>query len=98
MHRSFRKLAPVIALGLALGSVAAPIAQAHRGRGQGKKPVGTIASFDGTTLAVTLVFLARQAEKEYLRSLMIHARQLKLLDLRDLADAEAEQTHIAAHV
>jgi hypothetical protein len=54
MHRSFRKLASVLALGLALGAVAAPFAQAHRGKGHGKKPIGTIASFDGTTLTVTL--------------------------------------------
>ncbi|MDQ3940473.1 MAG: hypothetical protein M3238_03875 [Actinomycetota bacterium] len=54
MHtRQFTRLVYVLALTVALGAIAAPIASAHKGRGQGKKPIGTIASFDGTTLTVT---------------------------------------------
>ena len=37
---------------MAVAAIAAPVA-AHRGKGGGKKPMGTIASFDGTTLTVT---------------------------------------------
>ena len=50
----FRRTIVVATIGaLAVAALAAP-ATAHRGRGHGKKPMGTIASFDGTTLTVTL--------------------------------------------
>ena len=42
-----------------------------------------------TSFAVTLIFLARTANKRYLRSLMIHARQRGLLDLHVLAEVLA---------
>ena len=51
-----KKLSRIIVVGaaaaLALASIATPAA-AHKGKGKGKKPMGTIASFDGTTLTVT---------------------------------------------
>ncbi|HYI43923.1 MAG TPA: hypothetical protein VE174_00480 [Actinomycetota bacterium] len=51
MKKYFSRL-PVLAIGfLILGMVAAPLASAKRGEG---KSAGTIASFDGTTLTVTM--------------------------------------------
>ena len=51
-----QKVSPRIALAavaaLALATIAVP-ALAHGGKGSGKKAMGTIASFDGTTLTVT---------------------------------------------
>ena len=48
-----RSLAVLAALALPLAYIPA-VASAHGGRGGGKKPMGTIASYDGTTLTVTL--------------------------------------------
>lgn len=52
MHRVPGKVVLVaVSAALALGSLAAT-AGAHNGKGQGKKAMGTIVSFDGTTLAI----------------------------------------------
>ena len=51
--RKFRTTVVVAATAaLALSSFAGP-ASAHRGKGWGKRAMGTVASFDGTTLTVT---------------------------------------------
>ena len=52
MTRFHRTLVVAITAALTLTVTAAPAA-AHRGKGSGKKPLGTVASFDGTTLTVT---------------------------------------------
>ena len=52
-----RRITAVFTAALVLGAVAAPaaLADGHDGsRRGGKKPIGTVASFDGTTLTVTL--------------------------------------------
>lgn len=51
MFRTSARLSVALVLLLALGAIAAPAALAKRG---GKKPVGTVTSWDGTTLQVTL--------------------------------------------
>lgn len=53
MHRASWKVLPVAIAAVAVASFAAT-AGAHSGKGEGKKPLGTIASFDGTTLTVAL--------------------------------------------
>ncbi len=54
----FRRTTAVLTAALVLGAVAAPAALANGRRdgerNGGKKPVGTVASFDGTTLTVTM--------------------------------------------
>jgi hypothetical protein len=52
MHRVSRKVVLAAVGALALATLVAP-AGAHNGKGGGKKPMGTVASFDGTTLTVT---------------------------------------------
>jgi hypothetical protein len=52
MHRVSRKVVLAAVGALALATLVAP-AGAHNGKGGGKKPMGTIASFDGTSLTVT---------------------------------------------
>ena len=52
MNKGYRKLASVAVLVLAVSALAAP-AVAHRGHGSGRKAMGTVTSFDGTTLTVT---------------------------------------------
>lgn len=50
-----RRTTAILTAALVLGAVAAPAALAKRPSGKGgKKPVGTVASFDGTTLTVTM--------------------------------------------
>ena len=53
MQRVSRKVLLVATATLVVASFAAS-AGAHSGKGEGKKPIGTIASFDGTTLTVDL--------------------------------------------
>ena len=52
MSKRSGKVASAAILILAVAVIAGPAA-AHRGRGAGKKPMGTVTSFDGTTLTVT---------------------------------------------
>ena len=52
MHRVSRKVVLAAIGALALATLVSP-AGAHNGKGGGKKALGTIASFDGTTLTVT---------------------------------------------
>jgi hypothetical protein len=50
-----RRTTAVFTAALVLGALAAPVAQAKGpSRKGGKKPIGTVASFDGTTLTVTM--------------------------------------------
>ena len=52
MQKVSSRIALAAVAALALGTIAVP-ALAHGGKGGGKKAMGTIASFDGTTLTVT---------------------------------------------
>ena len=52
MHRVSRKVVLAAVAALALATLVAP-AGAHSGKGGGKKALGTVTSFDGTTLTVT---------------------------------------------